>query len=158
MAEPLTVKPVYDALSQYMRNRAGHWLRARPCVTACSNRPTRLNEKPRGHPDAGLCCLSRAGSGVRLFQFTSTTCCKAKSMNDQNDANEVRPPAPTRGGQRCARADSRLGVSLLGFPAVRLGSAGVAVSVPAREQRLSFGPLVRVRVLRRSGVSDALGV
>src|ERR1035438_10152955 len=116
-------------------------------------------------------------------------------MNDQNDANEVRPPVPTelgsdareqirdweflfwafllfglgrlawlylyqigrrcqrsktsrpnRAGQRCARADSRLGVSLLGFPPVRLGSAGVALSLSAREQRLSLGTLVRGRV------------
>ena len=79
-------------------------------------------------------------------------------MNDQNDANEVRPPAPTELGSD-AREQIRdwefLFWAFLLFGLARL--AWLYLYQP-REQSLSFGPLVRVRVLRRSGVSDALGV
>ena len=70
----------------------------------------------------------------------------------------VRRSAPAEMGLRSSRADSRLGISVLGFPGVRLSPAGMAVSVSAREQRVSFRPVVWICVLRRSGVSDALGI
>ena len=79
-------------------------------------------------------------------------------MNDQNDANEVRPPAPTELGSD-AREQIRdwefLFWAFLLFGLARL--AWLYLYRPA-EQCLSLGPLVRVRVLRRSGVSHALGV
>ena len=79
-------------------------------------------------------------------------------MNDQNNANEVRPPAPTEVGSDAREQIRDWEFLFWAFLLFGLASAGVAVSLPAGEQCLSFGPLVRVRVLRRSGVSDALGV
>ena len=86
-----SAEPIHRAIERTL-------VRARPCVTVCSNLPTRLNEKPRGHQGAGLCCCLCSPRWCLASSFTLTICCKAMDMNDQNDANEVRPPAPSEMG------------------------------------------------------------
>src|SRR5208283_2857777 len=67
-------------------------------VRLCLIQPTRLTPKPRGLQGAGLCCCVCSLRWCLASLFTLTTCCKAMDMNDQNDANEVKPPVPTELG------------------------------------------------------------
>ena len=79
-------------------------------------------------------------------------------MDDQTDANDVRPHTPREMGsdaQELIRDWEFLFWAFLMFGLARL--AWLYLYRP-ENNCLSFGPLVRVRVLRRSGVSDALGV
>ena len=79
-------------------------------------------------------------------------------MSEKTNDDEVRPPAPIEVGSDARELTRDWEVLFWAFLLFGLGRLGVAVSLPASKQCLSLGPLVRVRVLRRSGVSDALGV
>jgi hypothetical protein len=74
-------------------------------------------------------------------------------MDEQTDANEVKPAAPNEVGSDARELIRDWEVLFWAFLLF-----GVAVSLPAGEQRLSLGPLLRICVLRRPGVSHALGV
>jgi len=78
-------------------------------------------------------------------------------MNDQTDRNDLRPPAPDEMYSDARELLRGWEFLPLVFPDVRFGAAGLAISVSSTERRLSFGPRLRVRVLRRSRVSDAVG-
>ena len=98
MTDPFTVKPVYESaepIHRAIEPDIGAGKAMRDGVLEPSNPFERKAARP---PRRWFVLLSLLAAMVFGSSFTLTISCKAMNMNDQNDANEVRPPAPSEVG------------------------------------------------------------